>query len=100
MVKLPYPASHEVLWRKDHIYDIIIVVGYNDAPPIPPKGSAIFIHFMNENQTPTEGCIALSREDLIDMLAELSPSSQLIVPDHLDQPISSLLPLTSQEKRA
>jgi len=80
LVKLPYPASHEVLWRKDHVYDILIVVGYNDAPPIPPKGSAIFIHLMNENKTPTDGCIALSREDLIDLLADLSTNTQVIIP--------------------
>jgi L,D-peptidoglycan transpeptidase YkuD (ErfK/YbiS/YcfS/YnhG family) len=100
MIKLPYPASHEVLWRKDHVYDIIIVVGYNDSPPIAPKGSAIFIHMMNENQTPTDGCIALSRGDLIELLGELSNKSQIIIPDHLDQPISSLFPLSPKEKSA
>lgn len=100
LVKLPYPSNHEMLWRKDHVYDIIIVVGYNDAPPIPPKGSAIFIHLMNENQTPTEGCIALARGDLIDLLSELSNQSQIIIPDDLDQPVSSLFPLSTKEKRA
>jgi len=85
LIKTPYPASHEDLWRKDHVYDILIVVGYNDSPAIPPRGSAIFIHLMNENETPTEGCIALSRGDLIEILAELSPTAKLFVPDYLDK---------------
>jgi L,D-peptidoglycan transpeptidase YkuD (ErfK/YbiS/YcfS/YnhG family) len=99
-IKTPYPAHHEELWRKDHVYDILIVVGYNDEPVIPPKGSAIFIHLLNDDQTPTDGCIALARGDLIDILAELSPLSELVIPDHLDDPIISPLPSTPlQEKR-
>jgi L,D-peptidoglycan transpeptidase YkuD (ErfK/YbiS/YcfS/YnhG family) len=87
LIKTPYPASHEILWRQDHVYDILIVVGYNDSPPIPPKGSAIFIHLMNERETPTDGCIALSRGDLIDILAEISPSTELEIPQHLEEAI-------------
>ena len=32
-VKLPFPASHERLWREDGLYDLVVVVGYNDDPP-------------------------------------------------------------------
>jgi L,D-peptidoglycan transpeptidase YkuD (ErfK/YbiS/YcfS/YnhG family) len=98
LIKIPYLANHEILWRKDHVYDILIVVGYNDSPPIPPKGSAIFIHIMNDNQTPTEGCIALSRGDLIEILSEITPTTQLIVPPHLEQIISPLSSNLTQEK--
>lgn len=89
-IKIPYPASHEILWREDHVYDILVVVGYNDSPPVPPKGSAIFIHLMNEAKTPTDGCIALFRKDLIEILSEIDPSTVLVVPAHLDQPVSAL----------
>lgn len=91
LIKTPYPAHHEVLWREDAVYDIFIVVGYNDAPAVPAKGSAIFIHLMNEKKTPTAGCITLSRKDMIDLLGELSPAAQLVIPPHLDAPISLLL---------
>ena len=43
-VKLPYAASAEHLWRDDEVYDLIVVLGYNDAPVIPGRGSAIFLH--------------------------------------------------------
>lgn len=98
LIKIPYLANHEVLWRTDHAYDIIIVVGYNDSPPISPKGSAIFIHMMNDSQTPTDGCIALSRGDLLDILSEITPSTQLIVPPHLEQITSPLSSNPIQEK--
>ena len=88
-IRTPYPASHERLWREDHVYDFIIVVGYNDEPVTAPKGSAIFIHLMNEKQTPTEGCIALSRRDFIEILSDLSPTTKLVVPARLENKPSS-----------
>ncbi|MDJ0981333.1 MAG: hypothetical protein QNI94_06905, partial [Kiloniellales bacterium] len=37
-VTLPYGASHEVLWREDEIYDVIVILGHNDDPPVPGAG--------------------------------------------------------------
>ncbi|WP_298726113.1 L,D-transpeptidase family protein [uncultured Ferrovibrio sp.] len=68
-VKLPYAASHEKLWRKDHVYDIIVELGHNDDPPIPGLGSAIFMHVARPDYTGTEGCIALALPDLQALLA-------------------------------
>lgn len=76
-VKLPFAASHEELWRDDDVYDIIVVVGYNDAPVIKQKGSAIFLHIARENYTPTAGCIALSKKDLLQVLSYLTPQSKI-----------------------
>lgn len=79
MVRHPYPASAEHLWRRDNIYDLIVVVGYNDAPVVPGKGSAIFLHIARPNYSPTEGCVAFSRRDLVTILGMLSPASRLVV---------------------
>lgn len=78
-VKLPYQARHEKLWRDDHIYDIILVVGYNDTPIVKGKGSAVFVHLMRPNKTPTEGCIAFSQKDLLQVLNTATLESHLIV---------------------
>ncbi len=79
MVRHPYPASAEHLWRRDNIYDLIVVVGYNDAPVIPGKGSAIFLHLARPDYSPTAGCVAFSRRDLVTILGMLSPTSRLVV---------------------
>jgi L,D-peptidoglycan transpeptidase YkuD (ErfK/YbiS/YcfS/YnhG family) len=76
-VDLPFPASHEKLWREDGIYDLIVVLGYNDAPVVPGKGSAIFLHLARPDFSPTEGCIACSQPDLLDLLKAAKPGDEL-----------------------
>ena len=69
MVRLPYAARHEALWREDAVYDVIGVLGWNDAPVRPGRGSAIFLHVARSDLAPTEGCVALPRADLLAVLA-------------------------------
>jgi L,D-peptidoglycan transpeptidase YkuD (ErfK/YbiS/YcfS/YnhG family) len=68
-VRLPYPGRHEALWRPDGIYDIIGVLGWNTAPVIPGRGSAIFLHAATPDFAPTAGCLALALPDLRTVLA-------------------------------
>jgi L,D-peptidoglycan transpeptidase YkuD (ErfK/YbiS/YcfS/YnhG family) len=69
LVKLPFSGNHEILWREDALYDVIIVIGYNLAPITPGKGSAIFLHVARNNFCPTDGCVALARSDLLQVVA-------------------------------
>jgi len=79
---LPYPASAEALWREDHVYDLIVVLGHNDAPVVPGAGSAVFMHLAREAYAPTQGCVALARADLEALLALAGPGDALsISPD-------------------
>lgn len=68
-VHLPIDASAEALWRDDRVYDIIGVLGWNDAPVRPGFGSAIFLHLARPDFAPTEGCVALAPNDLRHVLA-------------------------------
>lgn len=68
-IRLPHPARHEHLWREDAVYDIIGVLGWNDAPVQRGRGSAIFLHLARPDGAPTEGCIALAERDLRAVLA-------------------------------
>ena len=68
LIKTPIKDSYEKFYRKDNVYDIIIVLNYNMKPIIKGKGSAIFIHISKKNYQPTAGCIALRRDDLIKLL--------------------------------
>jgi L,D-peptidoglycan transpeptidase YkuD (ErfK/YbiS/YcfS/YnhG family) len=78
-VTLPYPASAETLWREDGVYDLIVPLGYNDAPIVPGAGSAIFLHLARPDFSPTEGCVALALPDLMTVLREADPGSRVIV---------------------
>ncbi|WP_025897338.1 L,D-transpeptidase family protein [Sneathiella glossodoripedis] len=70
-IQRPFTARHETLWREDHLYDVIVVLGYNDDPPVPGKGSCIFMHVAKDEYEGTEGCIALSIQDLLIVLTSL-----------------------------
>lgn len=74
-VTLPYPASAERLWRDDHVYDLIVVIGYNDAPVRAGRGSAIFLHLASPGFGPTEGCVALARDALLAVVSRLEPGA-------------------------
>jgi L,D-peptidoglycan transpeptidase YkuD (ErfK/YbiS/YcfS/YnhG family) len=72
-VKLPHPGSFEKLWRDDDLYDLVVVLGHNDDPPKAVMGSCIFLHLARPGYAPTEGCVALKRDDLEALLARAQP---------------------------
>jgi L,D-peptidoglycan transpeptidase YkuD (ErfK/YbiS/YcfS/YnhG family) len=69
LVRKPFDASHEEMWRADELYDIVGELGWNDAPVVPWHGSAIFLHLARPDYGPTAGCVALVRADLLEVLA-------------------------------
>ena len=73
----PHGFSAERLWREDGAYDIIIVLGHNQAPVCPGAGSAIFWHAAHPDFRPTEGCIAIAREQLSALLPKLHTGMNL-----------------------
>lgn len=88
-VSHPYQASAEKLWREDHLYDLIVPLGYNDDPVIAGKGSAIFFHVLKRNPgtsaiNPTEGCVALDLENLLSVLKACSPTTTM----HIEESIN------------
>lgn len=78
-VRLPYAASHEELWREDGIYDVIVVIGYNDDPPVAGLGSAIFLHISRADYSPTAGCVAVQMEDMMKLLALVGPETVIVL---------------------
>ena len=76
-VTLPLDASAESMWRDDHLYDLVVVLGYNDDPVVSDLGSAIFLHVASPEYSPTEGCSALAKEDFLTVLADITPGSDI-----------------------
>jgi L,D-peptidoglycan transpeptidase YkuD (ErfK/YbiS/YcfS/YnhG family) len=79
LVRLSPLSNADRLTRSDHLYDLVLVLGYNDRPRVRGEGSAIFVHLARLDFTPTEGCIALTRHDLTMLLTELRPGSSIAV---------------------
>ena len=77
LVKLPYSYSHEKLYKKQNIYDVILVLNYNMNPIIKNKGSAIFIHVAMRNYKKTEGCVALKKKDLLKIIKKLKNNTKV-----------------------
>lgn len=80
-VVLPYSASAEKMWRDDGLYDLLVILGHNDSPPVAGRGSAIFLHCANVGQHgdlgPTEGCVALPRATLLALAPRLTPDMMI-----------------------
>jgi len=79
LVKHPYPASAERLWRTDRLYDVLIVLDYNERPRVRGGGSAIFVHVAGCDYAPTAGCVALARRHLERLLERLGRHAALSV---------------------
>jgi L,D-peptidoglycan transpeptidase YkuD (ErfK/YbiS/YcfS/YnhG family) len=78
-VRRPFGASHEALWRDDHLYDCIVVIDYNIGTVLKGRGSAIFLHVAAHGLTPTAGCVAIPRPALIRLLPRLSRTTQMVI---------------------
>ncbi|RVT92385.1 hypothetical protein EOD43_00125 [Sphingomonas crocodyli] len=69
-VRHPHAYSAEHLERDDGLYDVIVILGHNDAPPVPGLGSAIFLHCFEERST--AGCVAIDKGELLRILPMLA----------------------------
>lgn len=80
VVTLPYQSDAEPMWRDDHLYDVLGVIGYNDAPVVAGCGSAIFLHVMRpptDDHQYTAGCVSMKIEDVLAVLAKCTPSTMI-----------------------
>jgi L,D-peptidoglycan transpeptidase YkuD (ErfK/YbiS/YcfS/YnhG family) len=76
LIKLPTNYTHEKLYRRDCVYDLILVLDYNMKPIIKNKGSAIFIH-VTKNYKKTAGCVALKKDHLIKLVSKINRNTRV-----------------------
>ena len=76
-IKINKKFSHEKLYRKDNVYDIVVVLNYNLNPIINGKGSAIFLHVAKKNYKKTQGCIALKKNELLNLVSKIKRNTQI-----------------------
>jgi L,D-peptidoglycan transpeptidase YkuD (ErfK/YbiS/YcfS/YnhG family) len=71
LIRTPFKYSYEKLYKKENIYDLILVLNYNMKPIKKNKGSAIFIHIAKNNYSDTAGCIAIKKNQLLKILKDI-----------------------------
>jgi L,D-peptidoglycan transpeptidase YkuD (ErfK/YbiS/YcfS/YnhG family) len=79
LIRISEKYSHEKLYRKDNLYDLILVLNYNMRPVIKKKGSAIFIHVAHKNYQKTAGCIALKKTHLIKLISKIKINTKVFI---------------------
>ena len=77
----PYELSAENLYRHDDLYDLICIIDYNLNPIIKGKGSAIFLHVASSDYSPTHGCVAIKKDELIEIAIKLNRDSSIQIDD-------------------
>ena len=70
-------SGAERMWRDDHLYDLCVILGHNDHPPVPGSGSAVFFHLAKNDYSPTQGCVAIARHHMLELLANLDARSHI-----------------------
>jgi L,D-peptidoglycan transpeptidase YkuD (ErfK/YbiS/YcfS/YnhG family) len=78
-VRLPFRASHERLWREDELYDALVILDYNLAPRKRNSGSAIFFHLSKVDTVHTQGCVSVSRTDMIKILTVTGRRTRMMI---------------------
>ena len=79
LIRLPTKCSHEKLYQKNNIYDLLLVIDYNMNPVVINKGSAIFIHVAKKNYKPTAGCISLKKRDILKLIKILKLNTKILI---------------------
>ncbi|QFU14984.1 L,D-transpeptidase family protein [Microvirga thermotolerans] len=78
-VPLPCPTGHEKMWREDHLYDIVLDIGWNRGPIRRGRGSAIFLHLARPGFAPTEGCVAVAPQAARRLLERIGPRTRIAI---------------------
>lgn len=88
LIDRPPGAAEERLWRDDHLYDLIVELGWNDRPVKKGGGSAIFWHLPRPGLTATAGCVATPLAVFRKVLPRLCAGAVLITGQPKARPIS------------
>lgn len=78
-LRAPSRLSHEEMWRKDRLYDVVGVMDYNIDARMRGRGSAIFFHIATEDLGPTAGCVALRARDMARLAPRLGREAEIVV---------------------
>jgi L,D-peptidoglycan transpeptidase YkuD (ErfK/YbiS/YcfS/YnhG family) len=78
-IRLRHGQDGDRLRRDDHLYDFIIEIDHNAAPPIPGRGSAVFLHLARPDFSPTAGCISMTKSAMLRLLGRIGPRTRIVI---------------------
>ncbi len=81
LINFPFNYSFEKLFKRENVYDIILVLNYNMRPIKKNKGSAIFIHIAKKNYAKTKGCIAVKKTELLKIAKAIKINTKVKIED-------------------
>ena len=76
-IRLEAGSPGDRLWRKDHLYDLLIELDHNSRPRIAGRGSAVFVHIARPGLLPTAGCVAMPAVELRRLLSLLGRDAMI-----------------------
>ncbi|KGP71744.1 L,D-transpeptidase family protein [Pontibacillus yanchengensis] len=79
-----YPGDPTTKWASfermtNPLYKYGVVIEYNTNPIVKGKGSAIFLHMKKADTRFTQGCVAVSEENLVKVLQWLDASKDPVI---------------------
>ena len=77
-IKVNKKIKHEKLFRKDNLYNFLVIINYNTQNIKVGIGSAIFLHLTN-NYKKTAGCVAVREKDFLIILKLINKKSKIII---------------------
>jgi len=78
-INFPFKYRAEKLYRKDRIYDLLIVIKYNYTHTVKMKGSAIFLHLAEKKYKPTQGCVGIIKKDFLKILPFINKKTKILI---------------------
>ena len=78
-ISFPFKFGAEKLYRKDRVYDLLIIIEYNFYPVVKKKGSAIFLHIADDKYKPTKGCVAISKKNFLKILPLINKRTKISI---------------------
>jgi L,D-peptidoglycan transpeptidase YkuD (ErfK/YbiS/YcfS/YnhG family) len=78
-VRLTRDTGGDRLTRDDHLYDFIIEIDHNSAPRVPGRGSAVFLHLVRSNFSPTAGCVSMTKSSMLRLLRRIGPQTKIVI---------------------
>jgi L,D-peptidoglycan transpeptidase YkuD (ErfK/YbiS/YcfS/YnhG family) len=73
------PDGGDRLQRADHLYDFIIEIDHNTQPRIAGRGSAVFLHLVRTNFSPTAGCVSMTKSAMLQLLRQIGPHTKIVI---------------------